>query len=156
MFRPMRRINQQLDMNECMSIIEKSPRGTLAVLGDDDYPYTVVLNYVYDDDKIYFHGAMEGHKLDSIRSHDKVSFCILDDGVKVDDNWWLTFRNVICFGRIKEIDDKEKIISILRLFGEKYFPSSDITNEEIAKFKDRTLILELEIEHVTGKLVNEK
>lgn len=156
MFRPMRRISQQLEMDECISIIKKSPRGTLAVLGDDDYPYTVVMNYVYHMDRIYFHGALEGHKLDSIRKHEKVSFCILDEGVKQDDNWWYTFKNVVCFGKVREVHDKNKIVSILKLFGDKYFPSGDVTRKEIAGHKDHTLLLEFEIEHVTGKLVNEK
>lgn len=156
MFRPMRRINQELEIGECETLISQSARGNLAVLGDEDYPYIIPLDYVYFDGKIYFHGALEGHKVDSIRKHDKVSFLIVDDGVKNGDNWWLTFKSVICFGKIREVCDKELTLRILGLFGDKYFPESVNTQDEIQKHIDHTLILELTIEHISGKLVNEK
>ena len=69
MFRPMRRFKQQLPQEECISILKSEVRGILSVLGDDDYPYGVPLDFYYseEDDRIYFHGAGEGHKIDSIR-----------------------------------------------------------------------------------------
>ena len=155
MFRPMRRINQKLEDKECIKIIEKSKRGHLALLGDNEYPYVIPLDYVYHDEKIYFHGALEGHKVDSIRKSNKASFSIMDEGVKLDDNWYYTFKNVICFGLIKEINDDELIIKVLELFGEKYFPESVSTQDEIDKHLEHTLILELTVEHMSGKLVNE-
>ncbi len=80
MFRKMRRFKQQITEEECMQILEKEPRGILSVLGDDDYPYGVPLDFWYDreENKIYFHGAKSGHKLDAIQKHDKVSFCVMD------------------------------------------------------------------------------
>ncbi|RAP54216.1 MAG: hypothetical protein BZ137_03395 [Methanosphaera sp. rholeuAM130] len=114
------------------------------------------LNYVYLDNKLYFHGALKGHKIDGIRGHEKVSFCIVDDGRKLGDNWWFTFKSVICFGIIREVQDEGKILSVLNLFADKYFPESVSANDEIEKHVDHTLILELDIEHVSGKLVNEK
>ena len=66
-FRPMRRFKQQMTNEECIALLRKAPRGVLAVLGDGGYPYTVPLDFVYDDGKIYFHCAKEGHKLDAIR-----------------------------------------------------------------------------------------
>jgi nitroimidazol reductase NimA-like FMN-containing flavoprotein (pyridoxamine 5'-phosphate oxidase superfamily) len=50
MFRPMRRHKQQLEHEACEHILERSPRGVLAVLGDNVYPYTVPLDFVYDND----------------------------------------------------------------------------------------------------------
>ncbi|RAP51519.1 MAG: hypothetical protein BZ133_02890 [Methanosphaera sp. SHI613] len=156
MFRPMRRNNQKLKSNECMDIIEKSPRGVLAVLGDEEYPYTIPLDYVYDNGNIYFHGALEGHKVDSVTRHDKVSFCIVDEGIRLENQWWLTFKSVICFGKISKVVDKKEIGRILELFGDKYFPDSVSTQDELDKYIDDTLILKLNIEHVSGKLVREK
>ena len=43
-----------------------------------DSPYTVPLSYVYDGEKIFFHCAKTGHKLDAIRRESKVSFCVVD------------------------------------------------------------------------------
>ena len=41
----------------------------LAVNGDDGYPFAIPVNYFYDQeqDKIYFHGAKSGHKVDALK-----------------------------------------------------------------------------------------
>ena len=36
----------------------KATAGTLALLGDNDYPYAVPISYVYHDGKLYFHSAL--------------------------------------------------------------------------------------------------
>ena len=72
-FREMRRKRQQLSNDESVAILEKATAGTLALLGDDDYPYTVPISYVYYDGKLYFHSALAGHKVDAIRKCDKAS-----------------------------------------------------------------------------------
>ena len=46
-FREMRRKRQQLSEEESISILRKSTAGTLALLGDNDYPYAVPISYVY-------------------------------------------------------------------------------------------------------------
>ena len=51
MFREMRRYKQQMSEEKCVDLLEKGKRGVLAVLGDEDYPYTVPLDYVYQDKK---------------------------------------------------------------------------------------------------------
>ena len=63
-FRPMRRFKQETSQEECFAILEKAPRGILSVLGDNGYPYGVPLNFFFHEGRIYFHCAMEGHKLD--------------------------------------------------------------------------------------------
>ena len=77
-FREMRRKRQQLSNEESIGILQKTTSGTLALLGDGGYPYTVPISYVYDDGKLYFHSAMSGHKVDAIRNCDKASFCVID------------------------------------------------------------------------------
>ena len=56
-FRPMRRIRQQLSDAETVGILERATSGTLALLGDNGYPYAVPISYVYADGKLYFHSA---------------------------------------------------------------------------------------------------
>lgn len=60
MFRDMRRKKQLLTFEDTVAIFEKGTSGTLALLGDDDYPYAVPISYVYSDGKIYFHSATAG------------------------------------------------------------------------------------------------
>ena len=77
-FRNMRRKCQQLSNEESIAILEKATAGTLALLGDDDYPYAVPISYVYHVGKLYFHSALTGHKVDAIRKCDKASFCVIE------------------------------------------------------------------------------
>ena len=154
MFRKMRRFKQQASEEECLNILDKAWRGVLAVLGDDDYPYTVPMDYVYDNGHIYFHCAREGHKLDAIRKHDKASFCVLSDGIQEEGDWWFHFTSVIAFGRIREVTEKDAHDRCLRLLGSKYFPSEEHLEEEM-QGAGRAVVLDLEIEHMTGKKVRE-
>ena len=72
-FREMRRKRQQLSNEESIEILQKSTAGTLALLGDENYPYAVPISYVYHKGKLYFHSALAGHKVDAIRKCDKAS-----------------------------------------------------------------------------------
>ena len=77
-FREMRRKRQQLSEEESIGILQKATAGTLALLGDNGYPYAVPISYVYANGKLYFHNSLSGHKVDAIRNCDKASFCVID------------------------------------------------------------------------------
>ena len=155
-FRAMRRARQQLDERECLELLEKEPRGVLAVLGDGDYPYAVPLDFLYRDGKLYFHCAREGHKLDALRRHDKASFCVTDGGFRREGDWALHFRSVIVFGRVRLMGhDEEGIEALLRALGNKYNPDPDDVERELCGALPRVQLLELTIEHRSRKLVRE-
>ena len=154
-FRAMRRFKQQLTDEECVALLEKEPRGFLSVLGDDGYPYGIPIDFVYDGGKLYFHCAKEGHKIDAIQAWDKVSFSVIDEGVRKGDDWPLHFKSVIVFGRIRILEDREEILSKVRLLGLKYFPDAESVEEELKHSGSRVACLELMIDHMTGKRVKE-
>lgn len=156
MFREMRRHGQQVEKAECEAILRRAPRGVLAVLGDDGYPYTVPLDFVYEGGKIYFHSATSGHKLDAIAACDKCSFCVLDEGRKEENAWWYHFNSVVAFGRIRRLTDRVDMLNALRALGDKYFPPEHDTEDDIARNIAHVAVLELSIEHMTGKHVREK
>ena len=152
----MRRLGQELSSGECIEILVNEPRGVLALLGDDDYPYALPMSHVFVDGKIYFHGAKTGHKIDAVKNHSKVSFCVIDKGVKAEDSWWYTFKSVIVFGKINTLTDEQEKIDKLTHLGNKFFPTQKETEDEINRLLDRTEVFEITIEHMTGKIVKEK
>ena len=156
MFREMRRIGQQLSEDDCIDILTNEPRGVLALLGDNDYPYALPMSHVYVDGKIYFHGAKSGHKIDAIKRHSKVSYCVIDRGVKAEGSWWYTFKSVIVFGKITALTDEQDRIDKLTHLGNKFFPTQEETEDEISRLLDRTEVFEITIEHLSGKIVKEK
>ncbi len=155
MFRDMRRSKQQITPEECVRILETAKRGVLAVHGENGYPYAIPMDFVYEDGKIYFHSAKEGHKIDAVRANAKVSFCVLNDGVQEENDWWFHFISVVAFGQISEITQEDEKDRALRLFGRRYFPSEQVLEKEM-KSAPNAAVLMLTIEHMTGKRVREK
>ena len=158
MFRPMRRFKQQLSQEECLAVLQGENRGTLALSGDDGYPYAVPINYYYDPESghLFFHGAKEGHKLDALARSDKVSFAVHDQGVIEEGDWAYTLHSVIVFGRMHVVEDPERFAQYLYKIGVKYYPNAQMVTDLIGRAGSRVTMLELVPEHMTAKLVHEK
>ena len=134
-FREMRRKRQQLSNEESIAILEKATAGTLALLGDDDYPYAVPISYVYHEGKLYFHSALAGHKVDAIRKCDKASFCVIEQDDVQPKKYTTFFRSVIAFGRIHIIEDEAEKLSTARMLGDRYNPNDDESLKKEADFR---------------------
>ena len=157
MFRELVRKKQEISQEECIEILKNEKRGVLSVHGDDGYPYGMPLNHYYceEDGRLYFHSGMMGHKVDSLRQNNKVSYCVYDEGYRKEGEWALNIRSVILFGRIEFIEDREKIYEISRKLSYKFTDDTAYIEHEIECSGPRTLMFALTIEHMTGKLVNE-
>ena len=156
MFRDMRRKQQALSCEESVSILESASSGVLAVLGDEGYPYTVPLSYVYREGKLYFHCASEGHKLDAIRGCDKASFCVIEKDDVVSEKFTTFYRAVVAFGRVKELKGVELYRAMKALAG-KYSPKETAASfdKEMAESLHHLCVLEFSIEHLSGKEAKE-
>ena len=151
-FREMRRKRQQLSEEESISILRKSTAGTLALLGDNDYPYAVPISYVYANGCLYFHSALNGHKVDAIRKCDKASFCVIEQDEVHPEKYTTFFRSVIVFGRIHIIEDEAEKLETARIFGNRYNPNQEeALQKELEKGLSRMLMIRLDTEHLTGK-----
>ena len=151
-FRAMRRKRQQLSEEESVAILKKATAGTLALLGDNDYPYAVPLSYVYQEGRIYFHSALAGHKVDAIRKCDKASFCVIEQDDVQPEKYTTFFRSVIAFGRIHIIEDEHEKLETARMLGNRYNPNHDeALQKEIEGGLSRMLMIRFDIEHLTGK-----
>jgi nitroimidazol reductase NimA-like FMN-containing flavoprotein (pyridoxamine 5'-phosphate oxidase superfamily) len=76
--------------------------------------------------------------------------------VKEPNSWWYHFKSVVCFGKVHIIDDPVTKDVKLRLLGAKYFPESYDISADMAQSAPNAVVLELEIEHLSGKHVREK
>ena len=151
MFREMRRKKQALNAKEISEILKRNTSGVLSVNGDGGYPYGVPLSYVYLDSKLYFHCAGSGHKLESILKDNKVSFCVIDQDQVVGEEYTTYFKSVIAFGRARVLEGEEKLRPLVELC-EKYYPGHlEHTRQKAEGALKNVCIVELAIEHVTGK-----
>ena len=151
-FRKMRRFRQQLSTTECVSLLANATAGTLALLGDNGYPYAVPISHVYSDGTLYFHSAVTGHKVDAIRSCDKASFCVIAADDVRPSEFTTYFKSVIAFGRIHIVEDEDECLHAAALLGERFNPGdAEGLKKEMDKFFSHMLILRMDIEHMTGK-----
>ncbi len=151
-FRAMRRKRQQLAEEESVAILQKATAGTLALLGDDDYPYAVPMSYVYHEGRLFFHSALAGHKVDAIRKCDKASFCVIEQDDVKPERYTTFFRSVIAFGRIHIIENEHEKLEVARMLGNRYNPNQEeALQKEIENGLSRMLALRFDIEYMTGK-----
>ena len=158
MFREIRRKKKEIDINSAKELLKSCRRGVIAVNGDNGYPYAVPINYLYDGeaDKIYFHGARAGHKFDSIKACDKVCFTVYGNEMIKDEAWAPYLQSAVVFGRCRLAEGGSDTISLLKKFAEKYYPNEQLIDEEIAKSGKAAQMFEIEIEHISGKEIQEK
>lgn len=153
MFREMRRKKQLLSQEETAAVLTRGTSGVLALSGDNGYPYAVPISYVYDGEKLYFHCAKSGHKLDAIRREEKASFCVIDQDQIVPEEYTTYFRSVIVFGTIRILEDEAEKWAAIEKLALKYAPDSTAEGrtQEIQKEWAPLCMLEMTIGHMTGK-----
>ncbi len=157
MFRELTRKKQELSHEKCIDILKSEKRGVLNVNGDNGYPYGMPMNHFYNENDgcIYFHCGKAGHRLDSLKSDNKVSFCICDSSYKDEGEWALNIKSIIVFGKIEIIDNMDAIRSITTLLSYKFTADTAYIAKEIENYAHETLLLKLIPEHICGKLVRE-
>jgi len=151
-FREMKRKKQLLSKGETEAILSRGKTGVLGICSSNDYPYTVPLNYAYRNSKIYFHCAEEGQKIDGIKDNNRVSFTVIDKDEIAEELFTTLYRSVIAFGKARIVTDETEKRNALQWLIEKYTPNHIREGqEEIENKLHRTGIVEIEIEHMTGK-----
>ena len=94
--------------------------------------------------------------MDAIRQEDKASFCVIDQDHVVPEKYTTFYRSVIAFGRVRILEDPEEkkaaasfwLKNMLRRI---FLP----LEEQFAESWDSLCMLEMEIQHVTGKAAKE-
>lgn len=158
MFRKMRRVKNEISQEATKELLRKNKRGALSVNGDDGYPYAVPIDFYYDEEenRIYFHSARKGHKIDSIKASDKVCFTTWDDGYLLEGDWAYYVSSCVVFGRASLVTDTDIALDKIRKFALKYYPTAEEVDEEIRKSFAAVQMVRIDIEHISGKKIHEK
>lgn len=157
-FRPIRRAKKEIDPESARRLLEEARRGVLAVNGDNGYPYAIPINFLYDRDtgKIYFHGAKAGHKADALRANDKVCFTVYGNETVRKEAWAPFVQSTVVFGRCRLLESTPENMAILKRMAMKYYPEEALADQEIASAGKAVQLFVIEIEHLSGKEIQEK
>lgn len=151
--RKMRRKDRQIGPEESREILFKGEYGVLATVDGEGQPYAVPLSYIYLDNSIYFHCALEGHKIDNLRANPRVSFVVAGPAEPVYDKGFATyFESVVVFGPAREVTAEDEKRKALYALAEKYLPvDMDKADDDINHSFTRTAVWRVEPEIITGK-----
>lgn len=152
MERKMRRFKQQLSEDSCIQILRSTTSGVLSLCDEICQPYGVPLSHVFDNGKLYFHSALQGHKLDILHKNNKVSFTVIAKDELHPETYTTYFQSVIAFGTIRIIENENEKIRALTTLGRRCNPNDEEgLKKEIARGMSHCLILEMNIHHLSGK-----
>ena len=159
MFKPIRIKINEIDRAATEALLQSNRRGIIAMNGVEGYPYAIPINYFYDCDnkKIYFHGAKAGHKVESLKTSDKVCFTVYgNECIDKSEPWAPYVQSAVVFGRCRLLEPGPESMDRLKEFAMKYYPSEQLVDEEIAHAGRAVQMFEITIEHMSGKQVQEK
>jgi nitroimidazol reductase NimA-like FMN-containing flavoprotein (pyridoxamine 5'-phosphate oxidase superfamily) len=151
MERKIRRTDRAISENEAKRILEKGEFGVLSTVSLDGQPYGVPISYSYTGDVIYFHCAIEGHKLENLRNDNRVSFCVVGKTEILPEKFSTSYESAIVFGKAFELPDDEKHKGLLEIV-KKY--SSEFINEGLQYIENaanKARVYKIVIESITGK-----
>ena len=147
----MRRTDRQLERSESLQIIDSADHGVLSTVSPDGQPYGVPLNHVRVGGELIFHSAMEGHKLQNIAFNDRASFCVVGDTEVLPDQFTTNYESVIVFGRVRSIEGEDKLEALRALIKRYGPPGSNKGEKYIDSLHQKTTVLALTMDHISGK-----
>lgn len=158
MFREVRKKSNEISAETAKKLLTEERRGVLAVNGDDGYPYAVPVNYLYDEknQRIIFHGSRSGHKVDSIKACNKVCFTVYGNETVKEEVWAPYLQSAVVFGKCRIVKDSDENTELVRQFALKYYPDEQSVTDEIKVSGKAVQMFVIEIEHISGKMVQEK
>lgn len=113
------------------------------------------MNFGFEENDLYLHSASEGLKIDMIRKNNRICFeADIETEIVTADNacsWGMKYYSVIGFGKAHFIEDKDKKINALDVIMQKYSNKPNETFEYSKPSLDKTTVIKVEIESLTGK-----
>ena len=143
----MRKESRAMDSQWALEVMHKAPYMTVSFIDEDGKPYGLPLSLASDDDvHWYFHGALEGKKLEAIKAHPDVCLsavtrCTPTVGPK-DGSFTLQYKSAIAFGKAETVTDDAEKVHGLRLVCERFLPQHmDAFDQGVARSLFRTAVV---------------
>lgn len=154
----MRKQSREMPAEWALEVLDKAPFITLSMTDSDGSPYAVPLSMARTDERtFYFHGALEGRKMEVLDRNPKVCLsavtrCRPVVGPK-DDSFTLEFKSAIAFGTAEMVTDREEKILGLKAVCQRFLPQHMGAFEAaVERSIERTAVMKVTLsEPPTGK-----
>ena len=91
-----------------------------------------------------------------MRACDKVCFTVYGNETIKEEAWAPLVQSVVVFGRCHLLEADERATELLKKLAMKYYPNEQMADDEIARDGKAAQVFEIDIEHLSGKEVQEK
>lgn len=141
----MRKVKQLLNYEDSLKVIRRIGYGILSFF--DEIPYSIALDHVYKEGKLYFHTSKKGYKLRGIGK--QVSYLVVEDCGVNEEKRTHNHRSIYILGQLKEVEDEQIKTEVLSSLINNLCPSQKVylTTEMM----NNVNILELDIQYMIGK-----
>ncbi len=147
----MRRKDREVSQQETLELLDKSEYGVLSTVDKYGQPYGVPLSYVYKENAIFFHCAVDGQKLDNIAYNSKVSFSVVGSTTVLPETFGTLYDSAVVFGIAREVFYVERHQALVWLL-EKYCTDFIEGGLHYIELKNKvTRVIKIEISQVSGK-----
>ena len=147
----MRRVDRQMAETEAKKLLGRGEYGILALIDEDGRPYGVPLNYVYANDAVYVHCALQGKKLNAIAANPQACFTVVGHNQVLPDKFATNYESVMVFGPAAIVDAAEKEFALEAIIQRYSADFLEAGHAYIEKFRAATQVVKIGIEHVSGK-----
>ena len=147
----MRRIDRQMSEAEAKELLGRGEYGVLALIDEEGRPYGVPLNYVYANDAVYVHCALQGKKLSVIAANPQACFTVVGNTQVLPDKFATNYESVMVFGPAAIVDAAEKELALEAIIQRYSADFLEAGHAYIEKFRAATQVVKIGIEHVSGK-----
>ncbi|PAQ15802.1 pyridoxamine 5-phosphate oxidase [Bacillaceae bacterium SAOS 7] len=135
------KVRECKDQKKIEDFLRTSRIGHLG-LSDGKHPYVVPLNYVWLNDKIYFHGAGEGRRNQIMKENSEVCFTVCAEYGTITDpvpaKTDTAYMSVMLFGEAEPIMDLKEATSVLQEMMDKYVPgyyNRPLSKQHVDKYR---------------------
>ncbi|MCE1226124.1 MAG: pyridoxamine 5'-phosphate oxidase family protein [Geobacteraceae bacterium] len=147
----LRRKDREIAETEARMLLERGEYGVLSTSAADGQPYGVPLSYALLDTAIYFHCALEGHKLDNLAANNRASFCVVGATEVLPEKFSTRYASVIVSGRVTEALDADKQCGLEALVDKYCLDHREKGLQYIAADAAKTRVFKLQIDGICGK-----
>lgn len=152
MNREMQKKDRQTSLARAKEMLAACTEGTLAMHGDDGYPYSLPMNYIYMNDVIYMHSADKGYKIDALRANQKVGFSVIVRSEIAPELFTTKFESVVATGDLSFVEDDAERQQVMEAIVSRFSPGLEEGGMKFIRAAiHRTAILKIQIREMKGK-----
>ncbi|MCL2380223.1 MAG: pyridoxamine 5'-phosphate oxidase family protein [Treponema sp.] len=148
----MRRKDRELSRDRALAVADTCAYSVMATVNPDGAPYCVPLSMAREENWLYFHSALEGHKIGNVRHQNRVCVCCVGQVREAPGEFSIGYESAVIHGVALEVTSRKEKIHALALISKRYTPGNmEAFDKAIEKNLDRTAVWKIRIDEISGK-----